>query len=241
MIFLFDLNNLKLKTMDSLKSPMAGTWRGMPTNINGKVILFLIMALMFVSVVIFDEIPLVMNKGGRHKHLASIRWILLPHGILGFIGLVLGPLQFSSRIREHNYARHRMLGKIYVTAILTTSLLSIIIATVYSMPGGTPRFVFENCVQGSVWFLTTLMAFILARNRQIGLHKIWMARSYGVTFVFVMARVLDPTTFMQKMGIEAFTDFLYFTIIIGLVVPDILLNWKAIFIRKKETQHELPA
>jgi len=219
--------------MDTAKSPTAGTWRGLPMNVNGKVILFLLMALMFLSVVIFDEIPLVLNKGGRHEHLASMRWILLPHGILGFIGLVTGPLQFSSRIRERNYALHRRLGKIYVSAILTTSLLSLIIATVYAPQGDTPRFMFENCVQGSVWFLTTLLAFICARNRQIGLHKIWMARSYGVTFVFVMARVLDPTTFMKNMGIEAFTDFLYFTIIIGLVVPDILLNWKAIFLSKK--------
>jgi uncharacterized membrane protein YozB (DUF420 family) len=240
MIFLFDLNNLKLKTMDTTES-IAGTRRGIPMNINAKALLFLVMALMFISVITFTEIPLIMHKAGRHEHLAGIRWILLPHGILGFIGLVLGPLQFSSRIREHNYARHRMLGKIYVTAILTTSLLSIIIATVYPMPGGTPRFIFENCVQGSVWFLTTLMAFILARNRQIGLHKIWMARSYGVTFVFVMARVLDPTTFMQTMGIEAFTDFLYFTIIIGLIVPDILLNWKAIFLGRKEPEQELLA
>jgi uncharacterized membrane protein len=219
--------------MDTAKSPTAGTWRGMPMNVNGKVILFLLMALMFISVVIFTEIPLMLHKGGRHEHLAGIRWILLPHGILGFIGLVLGPLQFSSRIREHNYALHRRLGKIYVTAILTTSLISIVIATVYPMQGGTPRFMFENVVQGSVWFLTTLMAFICARNRQIAVHKIWMARSYGVTFVFVMARVLNPTAFMQNMGIEGFTDFLYFLIIIGLIVPDILLNWRAIFLKNK--------
>jgi hypothetical protein len=220
--------------MDTAKSTTVGARRGIPMNLNAKVFLFMVMALMFISVIIFTEIPLVMNKAGRHEHLAGIRWILLPHGILGFIGLVLGPLQFSSRIRERNYAFHRRLGKIYVAAILTTSLLSIIIATVYPMPGGTPRFIFENCVQGSVWFLTTLMAFILARNRQIGLHKIWMARSYGVTFVFVMARVLDPTAFMQNMGIEGFTDFLYFTIIVGLIVPDILLNWRTIFLKRKQ-------
>src|ERR1700752_5363651 len=124
--------------MDTAES-MAGTRRRIPMNFNAKVFLFMVMALMFISVIIFTEIPLMVNKAGRHEHLGSIRWILLPHGILGFIGLVLGPLQFSSRIREHNYARHRLLGKIYVAAILTTSILSLVIATVFAPKGDTPR------------------------------------------------------------------------------------------------------
>lgn len=163
-----------------------------------------------------------------------MRWLLFPHILLGFTGLVLGPIQFSSRIRKNNLRLHRTLGKIYVAAILMASMLALIICLTYRPHDSTFKFTFENIIQSSVWFITTLVAWIAAKNKQTTLHKTWMSRSYGVTFIFVAARVLTPLHVLPRMDNDTFGVFLWFLIVLALIIPELLLNGREIFLIKKK-------
>ena len=114
-------------------------------------------------------------------------WLLFPHIAAGVAALVIGPLQFSRRLRQGNLARHRLLGKTYVVAVVVASVLAPVMAWHY------PAFFPYRCVtQSCAWLITTGAALLTARNRHIEQHRRWMARSYAVGSVFVLVRVLNP-------------------------------------------------
>ena len=72
-----------------------------------KHIVLLLMASMMLVVLIWDRILL----GRQHpvcKHYEPFKWWLLPHGISAALALLLGPLQFSSRLRRRHLNWHRM-------------------------------------------------------------------------------------------------------------------------------------
>ena len=124
------------------------------------------------------------NYPNSHDRFWDERYILVPHIVFGLIALLAGPFQFSSRFRQRNLALHRLLGKVYVVSVLIAAPLGFILTL--KRP---PLLEFAVGVQASLWFLTTIVAFVTARNRQINHHRQWMVRSYAVTFFFVSDRV----------------------------------------------------
>jgi Predicted membrane protein (DUF2306) len=86
----------------------------------------------------------------------------------------------------------------------------------------------ETTVQGSQWALTTSMATCAARNRNFEVHKQWMMRSYAITLIFVVSRIIlalpiAPTT---DEGAERLAWIL---IVCALIVPRFIINWQQLF------------
>jgi hypothetical protein len=46
-----------------------------------------------------------------------VKWLLLPHGIGGALALLIGPLQFSNRLRARHLRLHRILGRFYIGGV----------------------------------------------------------------------------------------------------------------------------
>ena len=65
-----------------------------------KYLLFGFIGLMFVYVLRYDEIFLIDPKDPEWQHIATFKWWLLPHGLAAACALLLGPLQFSERLRK---------------------------------------------------------------------------------------------------------------------------------------------
>src|SRR5262252_10649442 len=73
--------------------------------------------LMFAYVIPHDESFLVNPKDPIWQHYEPFKWWLLPHGLAGACALLLGPLQFSNRLRLRFRELHRVLGRIYVAGV----------------------------------------------------------------------------------------------------------------------------
>jgi uncharacterized membrane protein len=112
------------------------------------------------------------------------RHLLIPHTLAGIFALLIGPINFSSRIRQRHLKLHRVLGRIYVISVFIGAFSGVALAS------GRPGFP-GTCGQAAAWVVCTTAAFLTARNRQIPQHRQWMARSYAVTFTFVSSRVLN--------------------------------------------------
>jgi hypothetical protein len=69
--------------------------------------LFLLIASMMLVVLIRDRI-LLDSQHPVWKHYEPFKWWLLPHGITAALTLLLGPLQFSSRLRRRHLNWHRL-------------------------------------------------------------------------------------------------------------------------------------
>lgn len=200
--------------------------------LNLKLFFFLLLGLLTLSVFAVFERVFVVGDKAAFEMIITMKWLLVPHAVFGFIALVIGQLQFASRIRTRNIALHRKLGKVYVFSVLIASFFAVLLNLNYPFPGVSKNFIWENITQSSVWFITALMAWILARKRQITLHKMWMSRSYGMTFIFVLSRFIIQLPFLQ-MDLETITHYLWFLIVFALVVPEILLNWREFFAQKQ--------
>ena len=102
-------------------------------------LLFGLFGLMVVYVLFHNEGFLVNLRAPVWQHYQPFKWWLLPHGIAGACALVLGPMQFSDRLRQRYAKLHRVAGRFYVAGAFIAGPLGIYIAALQERLGA-PRF-----------------------------------------------------------------------------------------------------
>ena len=111
------------------------------------------------------------------------------HLLGGAIALAIGPFQLSSGIRSRHLSLHRLLGRVYVVAILVGGLGALSLAV--SASGGLPAKTGFG-LMAIVWLSSTAFAFVSIRQRRIAEHQAWMIRSYAITLAAVTLRFYLP-------------------------------------------------
>ena len=194
-----------------------------------KTVLWTSLGLTVLFVFITSEVLLVTDYPMYHAYRLQViadRHLLIPHTLAGTFALLIGPINFSSRIRERHLQLHRVLGRIYVISVFVGSFTGIALAA--GRPGlpGTS-------MQAAAWMVCTTAAFITARNRQITEHRQWMARSYAVTFTFVSSRVFNlvPAYWSHLGDVLSAVGVIAFTLA-SLLIVDIGLNWHELTTRR---------
>ncbi len=193
-----------------------------------KPVFWTVLFLMSLSVLVLYDIPLARLKSA-HAHYMSIRWMLIPHIIGGLLALLIGPFQFSTRIRQRSLKFHRVLGRVYVYSVFLAAPLGMAIALYLRLSG---IFIVANLVQSGSWFVTTLAAFLTARNRHIVQHRQWMIRSYSVTFTFILMRVFNPLPFWVHVRGKPFGVTQIVVTFLAVFIPDIAFNLKEMTSRR---------
>jgi len=187
--------------------------------VRAKWLVWFVLGMTALSVLVFVDLPLLTTVTTHSAHLAQKLPVLVPHMICGFIALCVGPLQFSSRLRQGNLKRHRLLGKIYVCAVIAGAIGGYLLVWGNYSPFGV-----SVDVLASLWLITAVIAYITARKRLITQHRQWMIRSYAVTFFFVVDRV--PFEFPSFQPSQAGNVCLILTLcILAILIPDIAFTW----------------
>jgi uncharacterized membrane protein len=199
----------------TLLTPRSGRFRF-------KTIIWIFLGLTALFVFITSEVFLIADYPMYHAYRLQViadRHLLIPHTLAGIFALLIGPINFSSRIRQRHLQLHRVLGRIYVISVFIGAATGVALAT--GRPGlpGTS-------MQAAAWIVCTTAAVITARNRQIVQHRQWMARSYAVTFTFVSSRVLNlwPRYWSHLGDTLAAVGVIVFTLA-SLLIVDLGLNW----------------
>jgi uncharacterized membrane protein len=181
-------------------------------------------------VFITSEVLLAVDYPMYHAYrllIISDRQLLIPHTLAGISALLIGPINFSSRIRRRHLQLHRVLGRIYVISVFIGAATGVALAV--GRPGlpGT-------AMQAAAWIVCTTAALITARNGQIVQHRQWMARSYAVTFTFVSSRVLNlwPLYWGHIGDTLAAFGAIGFTLA-SLLIVDLALNWRELTTRRE--------
>jgi uncharacterized membrane protein len=206
----------------SLLSPSSNRFRS-------KTVLWILLGLTALFVFITSEVLLVTDYPMYHTYRLQViadRHLLIPHTLAGIFALLIGPINFSSRIRLRHYKLHRVLGRLYVVSVFVGA------ATGVALASGRPGFP-GTCGQAAAWVVCTTAAFITVCNLHIVQHRQWMARSYAVTFTFVSSRVLNlwPRYWshlgdtLSAVGVIAFT-------LASLLIVDLCLNWHELTTRR---------
>jgi uncharacterized membrane protein len=194
-----------------------------------KMILWVSLGLTTLFVFITSELFLVTDYPMYHAYRLQViadRHLLIPHTLAGMFALLIGPINFSSRIREQHLKLHRFLGRIYVLSVFVGA------ATGVALASGRPGFP-GTSMQAAAWIVCTTAALLAARNRHVIQHRQWMARSYAVTFTFVSSRVLNlwPRYWSHLGDSFAAVGVIAFTLA-SLLLVDLGLNWRELAVRR---------
>ena len=195
---------------------------------HSKNLFFLLIALSVLTVIVVDESFLLRPNDPEWTHIAPFRWLLLVHGLLGATALLIGPFQFSERLRTARPKVHRWMGRTYVGAVFVSAPVASWIGFHLEGPATSP----EQIAQGGFWFLCTAIGLICALRRNFQIHRMWMMRSYGFCLVFVFSRVPDAIPGFHYTDIML-TNALWWMIAFALVGPDLIVTTRTLLRSRK--------
>src|SRR5947207_12170328 len=153
-----------------------------------KYVLFGIVGLMVAYVLWHNERFLVNRADPEWEHIKSFRWYLLPHGLAGACAILLGPLQFSDRLRQRYAKFHRVIGRIYIFGALVAAPFGAYIQYFEERTGGARSFSIAAGADALLLMLTTAIAFGFILNGKVQQHRQWMTGSFCGGIVFLGVR-----------------------------------------------------
>ncbi|MBA9074075.1 hypothetical protein GGR22_002242 [Flavobacterium gossypii] len=129
----------------------------------------------------------------------KLKWVLIAHITAGGGALVLGFVQFWPKLRNFSWKLHRIIGFLYLLAILLSSSCAVILAftTAYEINWA---YAFSLQVWVTVWISATAIAYYAIIKRNVNLHKEWMVRSYIVTLAFIISGLAIKIPYVQNLG-----------------------------------------
>jgi uncharacterized membrane protein len=150
-------------------------------------VLWWVMLVLSVVVVAYGVTYFVAIPGDKH----FARYILpLRLHIAGGMGaLLVGPWQFSEKLRARALNVHRWLGRFYLLEVGLGSIAGLVMATV-STEGLATHLGFG--ILAVLWFATGLEAYRSVRRGDIRAHREWMIRNFALTFAAVTLRIEGP-------------------------------------------------
>jgi uncharacterized membrane protein len=191
-----------------------------------KYVLFGLIGLMLAYVLEHNERFLVTANDPEWQHIAPFKWWLLPHGIAGACALLLGPMQFSERLRQRYALLHRVIGRIYVAGVFVAAPLGLYIQF-YNERTGSPRsFSFAAGADMALWMLTTGIAVAFILQGKVQQHRQWMTRSFAVALVFLEVRLIAGVTGWENLGLAVTETIVWMCVAFSLFLADVVLQWQ---------------
>jgi len=189
-------------------------------------IVFLAFLLLFALKFIYGEVNYFKFTEDVFGRYWSVRWPLLGHITGGILALVIGPFQFVQYLRRKYISLHKNLGRIYLSAILISSICSVYLSWTAALD---MHWAWAVSLQGLAlaWIGTTFMAYRAIMKKRIQIHKEWMIRSYIVTFSFVIFRWLVYNPTIAELGdfFDRAPTMVWISWVIPLFITEIILQW----------------
>lgn len=108
------------------------------------------------------------------------------HVIPGLLFMVLGPLQFSSRIRGRHLRFHRYSGRVFVGAGFVVGITALVMSPMMAI-GGLNETI-ATCVFALFFLFALTKGFIHVRRRQVARHREWMIRAFAIGLAIATIR-----------------------------------------------------
>jgi len=114
------------------------------------------------------------------------------HVFAAAVALLLGPFQFSDRLRQARIRIHRWMGRIYLGVGVLLGGLSGLYISQFAFGGMAARLGFAALAV--CWLYTGVRAFLAIRRKAIDEHRKWMIRNFALAFAAVMLRLYLPAS-----------------------------------------------
>lgn len=157
----------------------------------------------------------------------NYKWFLIGHITAGGGALILGPFQFWKRLQRNYKKAHRVMGILYLLAILVSSISAVVLAHTTAYTINWP-YAFSTQVWATVWIITTGIAYWAALKKQFKMHEVWMTKSYIVTVAFLVSGLALKIPIVYRLGSfdEISPSFFWFGWSVPLFVHEVVLAVK---------------
>jgi len=196
----------------------------------GAIVFILVAAVPYFSFVASEELARRSVDPVRFASYWPKRVWLLTHIAGGLVALLTGPFQLWLGLANSRMELHRKLGLLYVAAMIVGSIgaIGLSVQTDFGWVFGAGLFSLAIA-----WIVTTGLAFIAIRKRNVQQHKEWTIRSYVVTFAFVTFRAMYVVLQGAQIGDPgtqlAFASWACWAV--PLLITEALLQGKKIFVK----------
>lgn len=191
-----------------------------------KYSLFGFIGLMILYVLRHNESFLVHPEDPVWNHYQPFKWWLLPHGVAGACALLLGPMQFSDRLRLRFTKLHRVVGRIYIAGVCAAAPLGFYIQHFQERTGATRSFSIAAAVDAILWMGTTAIAFVFILQGKVQQHRQWMTRSFAVALVFLEVRVILGVTGWENLGGNTDETVVWVCLAFSVLLGDLAVQWQ---------------
>ena len=207
---------------------MATTSTSLPrvSSVRSKYLLFAFIGLMIAYVLRHNEHFLIDATDPVWQHYQPFKWKLLPHGLAGACALLLGPMQFSDRLRQRYAKLHRVLGRFYVGGVFVAAPFGAYIQYYQERMGAPRSFSIAGVVDASLWMVTTAIALAFILAGKVQQHRQWMTRSFAVAIVFLEVRVIGGVTGWDSLGVAVTETIVWSCLAFAILFADLVLQWQ---------------
>jgi len=137
--------------------------------------------------------------------------------------LVLGPLQFSTKLRSRYPNAHRWSGRVYLLAGVLVGGIAGLYMAFHAFGGWPARLGFAGLAVA--WLYTGYRAYVAIRARDIVSHRRWMTRNFALTFAAVMLRLWLPSAMVAGLpAVLSYQVIAWLCWIPNLIVAELLIN-----------------
>lgn len=116
--------------------------------------------------------------------------VIHTHAFAAGLALLLGPWQFSSRLRAKRPQLHRWIGRVYLLAGIVVGGVSGLLLSRLAQGGWVGQLGFA-CL-ALVWLYTGYEGYRAIRRGERAQHRCWMVRNHALTLAAVSLRVYIP-------------------------------------------------
>ena len=135
-------------------------------------------------------------SGYRNERFESNQIWFVAHMIGATFSLFLGPVQFWPSIRKKYVSYHRIAGMLYIIGSIVAGISALRLTFIYDCIGCR----YSLVVLSILFLLTTSLAWVAIKRKNIVGHRQFMVRSYtcALAFVFIRLYQILPLDFLYS-------------------------------------------
>ncbi len=137
------------------------------------------------------------------------RQAITTHIVCAAVALILGPLQFSHRLRQSRPGLHRLIGYVYLLVGVGVGGAAGLYMSLFASGGTLARIGFGALA--CAWLYTGVAAFLAALEKDFAAHRAWMVRNFALTFAAVTLRLSMVPLFAMDIPFASFYPVLAWT------------------------------
>jgi uncharacterized membrane protein len=187
-------------------------------------LVFLSLGVAAYAIVVYAFLPLgVAIHPDMRAGFEAQRAAVYTHVFAAAVALVLGPFQFSDRLRARRVGLHRWLGRIYLGVGVLVGGVAGLYMAFHAFGGSVTRLGF-GCL-ALAWLYTGLRAYLAIRARDVAAHRRWMVRNFALAFAAVTLRLLVPASLVSGLDFAAaYAVIAWLCWVPNVVVAELLFN-----------------